>query len=172
MDAADLPWSTLVSEPAVEVHASRRAAARRALERVEDPEIPALSIVDLGLVRSIEETAEGVLCVGLSPTYTGCPATEVIRERVHIALLAAGLHPVRVDTVLAPPWSTDWITPDGRAKLAACGIAPPTEAHLPAACPRCGSLNTERLSHFGSTPCKALHRCRRCLEPFEAFKCL
>lgn len=150
---------------------SRVEAAWRALEKVSDPEIPVLSVIELGVIREVEETSEGTLRVAVSPTYTGCPATEVIRARVAGALDAAGLAPVRIDTVLAPAWSSEWITPEGRNKLAAYGIAPPT-LQAPVTCPRCASSNTELVSAFGSTPCKALHRCRGCLEPFEAFKCL
>ena len=160
----------------------RIAAAWRALSAVEDPEIPALSLVDLGIIRFVETQADGVLKVGLSPTYTGCPATEVIRQLVQEALAAASVGEFAVTAVLSPAWSSDWITPEGRRKLAAYGIVPPVETASPArpmsretrpiACPRCSSLDTECISQFGSTPCKALHRCRQCLEPFEYFKCI
>jgi ring-1,2-phenylacetyl-CoA epoxidase subunit PaaD len=160
----------------------RLAAAWRALSEVEDPEIPALSLVDLGVIRFVETQADGVLKVGLSPTYTGCPATEVIRQLAEEALAAAPVGEFAVTAVLSPAWSSDWITPEGRRKLAAYGIVPPVEAASsarpmsretrPIACPRCSSLDTECISQFGSTPCKALHRCRQCLEPFEYFKCI
>ena len=139
-----------------------------------DPEIPVLSIVDLGMLRRVEETASGVITVVLSPTYTGCPATDVIRRLVEAALREAGIAPVEVRYELSPPWSTDWITEEGRRKLAEYGIAPPAfkrQAEEAVACPRCGSQKTELVSQFGSTPCKALRRCLRCLEPFEHFKC-
>jgi ring-1,2-phenylacetyl-CoA epoxidase subunit PaaD len=161
---------------------ARMAAAWRALASVEDPEIPALSIVDLGIVRFVTVKSDGVLEVGLSPTYTGCPATEVIRQLVQQTLVADGLGPIALTHVLSPPWSSDWITAEGRRKLAAYGIVPPPLAvpsphglkneYRPIACPRCNSLDTECISQFGSTPCKALHRCRQCLEPFECFKCI
>jgi ring-1,2-phenylacetyl-CoA epoxidase subunit PaaD len=159
---------------------ARSAAAWRALAQVEDPEIPALSIVELGIVRFAEVRPHGVLGVGLSPTYTGCPATEHIESMVRDALEAAGLRPFAVTRVLSPAWSSDWITPEGRRKLAEYGIVPPPPAASwgrrvspePIACPRCGSTRTECTSQFGSTPCKALHRCRDCLEPFECFKCI
>ena len=162
--------------------ATRVSAAWQLLESVEDPEIPALSIVDLGLVRSIEVGPDGALEVGLSPTYVGCPATEVIRRSVQDALRQGAVGNFKVVNVLSPAWSSDWITPDGRHKLLEYGIVPPDGsvsnmrdvlrgAH-PLACPRCQSLDTEMLSEFGSTPCKALHRCRACLEPFEYFKCI
>ena len=140
------------------------ARARAVLGGVPDPEIPVLSLLDLGIVRSIEVEADGSLRVGLSPTYSGCPATAVIRADVAAALEAAGFARPRVVDVLSPPWTSDWISTDGRRKLEAYGIAPPTPvasvralgaAAEGAACPRCGSQNTEMLSEFGSTPCKA-----------------
>ena len=158
------------------------ALAWRALETVEDPELPALKIVDLGLIRFVRPRADGRLEIGLSPTYVGCPATEVIRRAVQQALCSARIGDAVVTTVLSPPWSSDWITDAGRQQLRMCGIVPPerTVAHLrdivradrPPACPRCQSAATECISEFGSTPCKALHRCRACLEPFEYFKCI
>jgi ring-1,2-phenylacetyl-CoA epoxidase subunit PaaD len=153
--------------------AGRVEAAWEALSSVEDPELPALSIVDLGIVRSVTVESDGALHIGLTPTYSGCPATEVIRASAENALAAAGAAPFRLHTVLAPAWSSDWISAEGRRKLAAYGIVPPErKADRPPACPRCASLNTDCLSEFGSTPCKALHRCRDCLEPFERFKCI
>jgi ring-1,2-phenylacetyl-CoA epoxidase subunit PaaD len=151
-----------------------------ALASVEDPEIPAVSVLDLGLIRSVTISSDGTLDVGLSPTYVGCPATEVIRRSVETALRDAGVGPFAVTNVLSPAWSSDWITAEGRGKLEAYGIAPPQHAassmrdilRKPAGCPRCRSIDTECISEFGSTPCKALHRCRACLEPFEYFKCI
>jgi ring-1,2-phenylacetyl-CoA epoxidase subunit PaaD len=134
------------------------------LAGVPDPEIPVLSIVDLGIVR--EATAERVT---ITPTYTGCPATQVIEADIRSALDSAGFGEVAIATVLAPPWTTDWITPEGRDKLRAYGIAPPTRGAV--ACPQCGSADTEEISRFGSTPCKSLWRCRSCAEPFDLFKC-
>lgn len=161
---------------------ARKAAAWRALAAVEDPEIPALSIVDLGLVRGVEIQADDTLHVRLSPTYSGCPATDVIRRAVEQALGKADTGRFVVTPVLAPAWTSDWITAEGRAKLAAYGIVPPRSLasgarqglrdDAPVACPRCRSLNSVCVSHFGSTPCKALHRCSDCLEPFEVFKCI
>jgi ring-1,2-phenylacetyl-CoA epoxidase subunit PaaD len=141
------------------------------LEAVPDPEIPVLSIVDLGIVRFVRWSDEGPVRVGLTPTYSGCPATEVIRRAVAQALDEAGCRDAVVEEVISPPWTTDWITEAGRGKLAAFGIAPPTPAQA-AACPRCGSQETQRISEFGSTPCKAHYRCNACLEPFDRFKCL
>jgi ring-1,2-phenylacetyl-CoA epoxidase subunit PaaD len=135
------------------------------LESVPDPEIPVVSVVDLGIVRAV--TADKVT---ITPTYTGCPATQVIERDIRDALDAAGYRHVGIETVLAPPWTTDWISPAGRAKLHAYGIAPPSRAAT-ATCPQCGSTDTEELSRFGSTPCKAQWRCRACLEPFDRFKC-
>lgn len=166
-------------EPAA---AARVAAAWRLLASVEDPEIPAVSIVDLGLVRFAKVGADGILEVGLTRTYVGCPATEVIRHSVQNALRQGSVGSFRVTSVLSPAWTSDWITADGRRKLLEYGIVPPdsTVSNMrdvlrgsrPVACPRCRSVETETLSEFGSTPCKALHRCRACLEPFEYFKCI
>jgi ring-1,2-phenylacetyl-CoA epoxidase subunit PaaD len=171
--------AVISSEPLVP---ARIAAAWETLRSVEDPEIPAVSIVDLGLIRYVKATPNGALEVGLSPTYVGCPATEVIRRSVHEALAKSPVGDFAITIVLSPAWSSDWITPEGRLKLHAYGIVPPDRAvsnmreilraHQPRACPRCHSLDTETVSEFGSTPCKALHRCRACLEPFEYFKCI
>jgi ring-1,2-phenylacetyl-CoA epoxidase subunit PaaD len=157
----------------------------RVLGTVPDPEIPVLSVLDLGIVRHVrwEASAAGrlELHVGITPTYSGCPATEVIRHDVCRALDAAGFADAVIDEVLAPAWSSDWLTEAGRNKLLAFGIAPPERAvshprHLlgapaPVPCPRCGSHATQRVSEFGSTPCKAHYRCTACLEPFDYFKC-
>jgi ring-1,2-phenylacetyl-CoA epoxidase subunit PaaD len=141
------------------------------LAKVLDPEVPALSIVDLGIVRDVEVNADEVVTVTLTPTYSGCPATEVIESSVTEALKMRGVGKVSIKRVLSPPWTTDWITADGREKLRLYGIAPPSPS-LEIACPQCESLNTERVSEFGSTACKASWRCCDCLEPFEYFKCL
>ena len=137
------------------------------LERVPDPEIPVVSVVDLGIVRDV--SPERVL---LTPTYTGCPATLVIETMVRAALDKAGFEDVAIATTLSPPWTTGWITESGKAKLKAYGIAPPTSAGTRVVeCPQCGSSDTQEISRFGSTPCKAQWRCRDCLEPFDLFKC-
>lgn len=146
---------------------------------VLDPEIPVLTLADLGVMRGVEER-EGAIVVKITPTYTGCPATLAIRLAVEAALLEAGLANARVETVLSPPWTTDDITSDGRAKLKAYGIAPPAGKASPRAlfgeetvtCPKCNSMQTTKLAEFGSTACKALWRCDTCREPFDAFKCL
>ena len=158
------------------------ARAQAVLATVPDPEIPVLSLLDLGVVRSLDAKPDGSIDVGVSPTYSGCPATAVIRADIAAALGAAGFAPVRVRDVLSPPWTSDWISADGRRKLEAYGIAPPpapvgsvralTAPEPRPSCPRCGSEDTELVSEFGSTPCKALHRCRTCLEPFDRFKCI
>lgn len=137
------------------------------LATVPDPEIPAVSLIDLGIVR--EASAARVV---LTPTYTGCPATFAIEAMVRAALDENGFAHVAIETTLAPPWTTDWISAEGRAKLHAYGIAPPQPAGQRAvACPQCSSTDTEELSRFGSTPCKAQWRCQSCLEPFDLFKC-
>ena len=146
----------------------RLTQARRILSQVVDPEIPVLTIADLGILRDVRLGADGTLEVAITPTYTGCPAMRAIELEVAAALDRTGLVPYRVTTILSPPWTTDWLSEAGREKLRAYGIAPPTPGTP--ACPRCGSADTERLSEFGSTACKALYRCRVCLEPFDAFK--
>jgi ring-1,2-phenylacetyl-CoA epoxidase subunit PaaD len=153
----------------------------RLLEEIPDPEIPVLSIVDLGIVRAVRQEADGRLRVAITPTYSGCPATDVIRRQVRTALDARGYADAVLEEVLSPAWTSDWLTSAGREKLRRFGIAPPEEAfssprllqRSPAvSCPRCGSRETERVSEFGSTPCKAHYRCRACAEPFDYFKCL
>jgi ring-1,2-phenylacetyl-CoA epoxidase subunit PaaD len=136
----------------------------RVLASVPDPEIPVISVVDLGIVRSVEPDR-----VVITPTYTGCPAAEVIERDIRDALDSAGYRQVRIETALSPAWTTDWITPAGREKLNAYGIAPPSKDEV--RCPQCGSSQTEAISRFGSTPCKAMWRCLDCAEPFDLFKC-
>ncbi len=140
------------------------------LSDVADPEIPVLTIMDLGIVRGVD-CSDGVE-VSLTPTYSGCPATEAIEQSVVAALEEQGVPEVRIKRVLSPPWTTDWISSEGRDKLRIYGIAPPERRNRPVACPRCDSSNTERVSEFGSTACKASYKCLDCLEPFEYFKCL
>ncbi len=140
------------------------------LSQVPDPEIPVLTITDLGIVRDVDCSA-GVT-VSLTPTYSGCPATEAIEASVTATLQEHGVDDVRIKRVLSPPWTTDWISEAGRKKLTVYGIAPPERRDQPIACPRCDSSNTELVSEFGSTACKASYRCIDCLEPFEYFKCL
>jgi len=141
------------------------------LAEVADPEIPVVSVVDLGIVRDVAVRDDQVE-VTLTPTYSGCPATLPIRQAVEAALHERFPN-VSVKVSLAPAWTTDWITPDGRRRLEDFGIAPPNPVfNRPRACPQCGSTDTEQLSEFGSTPCKALYRCRACREPFDYFKCL
>jgi ring-1,2-phenylacetyl-CoA epoxidase subunit PaaD len=170
----------MVASSAIAADSVTRAWA--ALRDVVDPEIPVLSVVDLGLIRRLDFGDDGTLEVDLAPTYSGCPAMAVIRGAVEAALRAAGLGPVIIKEVLAPAWSSDWLSAEGRQKLLRYGIAPPVKAvdtprgiwRAPTIvrCPRCDSASTEELSHFGSTPCKALYRCQGCLEPFEHFKCI
>lgn len=157
------------------------AQAWATLAQVPDPEVPVLSVVELGIVRDVAVAADGRATVTVTPTYSGCPATEVINDAIADALRRAGATAVDVRTRLAPAWTTDWIGAEAAEKLRRYGIAPP---HLRApgdpqpvairnrgiACPRCGSEDTERLSAFGATACKSLHRCRACREPFEHFK--
>ena len=144
---------------------------------VDDPELPHVTIGELGMVRSVEGDGRSAH-VRLTPPYTGCPATEQIRADVEAAVVEAGYEPA-VEFVMSPPWTTDDITPDGRAKLAAAGIAPPAPAadgpvslDLPVECPHCGSRRTRLTSAFGATACKALHQCDGCRQPFESFKAI
>jgi ring-1,2-phenylacetyl-CoA epoxidase subunit PaaD len=169
------------------VIAQRAALAQiwRWLDDVPDPEIPAISVVDLGIVRDvawINGTGTGVLKVTVTPTYSGCPATRVIERDIERALYEHGIERVALETRLAPPWTTDWLSQAGREKLRAYGIAPPergasrmldiTRFVEPlVSCPRCASDAVELTSRFGSTPCKALYRCTACREPFDHFKC-
>jgi ring-1,2-phenylacetyl-CoA epoxidase subunit PaaD len=149
-----------------------------------DPELPMLTVADLGILRSVEDTGDGVV-VTITPTYSGCPAMREISADMRYRLERAGFAKVTVRTLLAPPWTSDWITPDGRRKLAAAGIAPPSSARrrtgpVPLtlgpppspACPRCGSPGTVRTAEFGATACKSLYRCTACGEPFEGVKAL
>ena len=158
---------------------ARLDKAREAASGVVDPELPVLTIAELGVLREVSLAADGVIEVAITPTYTGCPAMVMIATEVEAALARAGVGPVRVRSVLSPAWSSDWVSREGRQKLAAAGIAPPATAQARRAlfgeervvCPRCGSHETERISEFGSTACKALWRCLACREPFDAFKC-
>ena len=170
-----------MSKTASERTGERERQVFRLLEKVLDPEIPVLSIIDLGIVRAVREEADGRVRVAITPTYSGCPATDAIRVLVRAALDSGGLADAILEEVLSPPWTSEWLTPAGREKLRAFGIAPPEESvanprqlmGAPAVtCPRCGSRTTERVSEFGSTPCKAHYRCCACSEPFDYFKCL
>ena len=135
------------------------------LKAVPDPEIPVVSVVDLGIVREVAKDR-----VRITTTYTGCPANSVIEQSIREALDTAGFADVTIETVLSPPWTTDWISENGREALKRYGIAPPELAKA-ATCPQCGSTDTEEVSRSGSTPCKAQWRCKACLEPFDRFKC-
>jgi ring-1,2-phenylacetyl-CoA epoxidase subunit PaaD len=146
------------------------------LSHVPDPEIPVVSVVELGIVRDVQENPPRVV---ITTTYSGCPATQVIQADIRKALDDAAFSDVKIEVALSPPWTSDWITEDGRKKLLAYGIAPPPKgtgaASLKnaqaATCPRCGSIKTREISRFGSTPCKALWQCETCREPFDRFKC-
>lgn len=155
--------------------------ARELLSAVCDPEVPVLTIEDLGIVRDLRWLEDGTLEVVITPTYSGCPAMNVIEINIRAALQEGGFDPVKVTTVLSPAWTTDWLSEAGRTKLRAFGIAPPAEQSADKkallgekrmiSCPHCGSDNTEMISQFGSTACKSLFRCLNCLEPFDYFKC-
>lgn len=149
------------------------------LSRVKDPEIPVLTVEDLGIIRGVEISGD-LVKVTITPTYSGCPAMDVIEKDILHALKNAGVK-AKVDTILSPPWTTDWISENGKKKLLEVGIVPPqgsasklslTTEEPVLKCPKCQSENTQVISQFGSTACKALHKCNDCLEPFEYFKCL
>lgn len=158
------------------------------LAELPDPEIPVVSVTELGIVREVRYDGD-TLVVAVTPTYSGCPATAVIDLMIEDKLREMGVENLRLERRLSPPWTTDWVTAEARDKLRSFGIAPPVdgtasdgmsakaarlagETNLVVACPRCNSANTERISQFGSTPCKAAWRCRDCLEPFDYFKCI
>ena len=165
----------------VEVRTRDAELARRAWDAaatVVDPEIPVLTIADLGVLREVD-VSDGHVEVAITPTYSGCPAMNMIALEIELALERAGFARPTIRTVLSPAWTTDWMSEDGRNKLRAYGIAPPQASNSrrvlfgeqQVACPQCGSQNTELLSEFGSTSCKALWRCKNCREPFDYFKC-
>jgi ring-1,2-phenylacetyl-CoA epoxidase subunit PaaD len=142
------------------------------LAEIPDPEVPAVSIVDLGIVRDVQFSGDQCV-VTVTPTYSGCPATEVIAQNIRQALTDHGIEQVQLQTRLSPPWTTDWMNAAAKEKLSGYGIAPPNtliSISPRIACPLCGSTRTALLSQFGSTPCKALYRCQDCLEPFDYFK--
>jgi ring-1,2-phenylacetyl-CoA epoxidase subunit PaaD len=151
------------------------------LQTVSDPEIPVLTILDLGIVRKVKlDEATGEVEVIITPTYSGCPAMDFIEVNIRAALEEAGIAQVKITTVLSPAWTTDWLTESGKEKLKAYGIAPPVGSadklsllgeKIEVECPRCGSKDTRLVSQFGSTACKSLYQCRECLEPFDYFKC-
>ena len=159
------------------------------LEEVKDPEIPVISLTELGIIRAVRYE-DPAWIVTVTPTYTGCPATRVINLDIEAALRMQGVQQIRLEQQLSPPWTTDWISPAGREKLRAYGIGPPIDGtaadgrlqarldamtgqrNLQIVCPRCQSAATEKISQFGSTPCKASYRCTACLEPFDYFKCI
>jgi ring-1,2-phenylacetyl-CoA epoxidase subunit PaaD len=173
----------VVAEPAVE--RTPADAVWDLLQSIPDPEIPVISICDLGIVREVSAGDGERADIVITPTYSGCPAMQVIEDDIRAKLIAGGFKDVRIKTALSPAWTTDWMTESGKAKLASYGIAPPTHKvtgdgaaivrfvsrrHAGPACPQCGSHQTERLSEFGSTACKALYRCLECREPFDYFK--
>lgn len=159
------------------------------LAEVNDPEVPVLSVIDLGIIRNISiEPANGfednqdLIVITITPTYSGCPAMDVISMQIRFALLQHGYNNIKINQVLSPAWTTEWMTEEGKNKLKAYGIAPPNpqqsvcssepfQANEAIQCPRCNSYRTEMISQFGSTACKALYRCLDCKEPFDYFKC-
>ena len=170
------------ADPAAAARPTDPAAARAwdIAATVCDPEIPVLTIEDLGVLRGVELTGSDAVTVTITPTYSGCPAMDAIGEDVTAALAAGGYRRIRVELVLAPAWTTDWMSEAGKAKLNAYGIAPPSgrapagpvRLGLSVKCPQCASLKTRELTRFGSTSCKALYVCRDCSEPFDYFKVL
>lgn len=141
------------------------------LETVPDPEIPVISVVDLGVVRDVQCDGQNAT-VTITPTYSGCPAMAVISEDIEQALVKQGIQQVKIETKIAPAWTTDWLSDKGKAQLEAYGIAPPRKKGVPERCPHCHGTEVTKISQFGSTPCKAQWRCDSCLEPFDYFKCI
>ncbi|RBO92180.1 1,2-phenylacetyl-CoA epoxidase subunit PaaD [Pseudochrobactrum asaccharolyticum] len=158
------------------------------LAEVPDPEIPVISLTDLGIIRDVA-WQEDELVVTVTPTYSGCPATNIINLDIETALRSKGIEQLRLERRISPAWTTDWLSEEGREKLRAYGITPPVDGtaangvlldrarslsggNITIACPRCSSTHTEKISQFGSTPCKASYRCKDCLEPFDYFKCI
>lgn len=159
---------------------SRQETIYSYLEEVKDPEVPVLSILDLGIVRNVDVNEDNVATVTITPTYSGCPAMDVIGMNIRLALSGRGFSKVNIDMQLSPAWTTDWMTADGKRKLKEYGIAPPQrmsatkpglfeDDHIP--CPRCDSHDTTLVSNFAATACKSLYKCNTCHEPFEHFKC-
>ena len=151
------------------------------LASVNDPEVPVLSILDLGVVRGVKQLENGAWEITITPTYSGCPAMQVIEDDIKANLLLIGIDNVQVVSVLSPAWTTDWLSENGRKKLKEYGIAPPVNeldksvlfgVPTPVPCPLCDTINTKMISQFGSTACKAHYQCQECLEPFDYFKCL
>jgi ring-1,2-phenylacetyl-CoA epoxidase subunit PaaD len=157
-----------------------KASIFNILSKIQDPEVPVLSILDLGIVREAKEINEGVE-ITITPTYTGCPAMDVIATQIRMEMMAHGFTNVQVKTVLSPAWTTDWMSEEGKQKLKAYGIAPPLHSQQVCStelfadevipCPHCNSIHTRKISNFGSTACKALYQCDDCKEPFDYFKC-
>ncbi len=154
------------------------------LKTINDPEIPVLSITDLGVIRNVSiqnqtDSSEPIITITITPTYSGCPAMDLIRVQINMAMIAAGFHQTKIEQSLSPAWTTDWITENGKQQLKAYGIAPPVGKSfdnvyledLQIECPQCNSTNTQLISAFGSTACKALFKCNDCKEPFDYFKC-
>jgi len=141
------------------------------LGQIPDPEIPVISLTDLGIIRDVAWDGD-TLIVTVTPTYSGCPATSIINLDIETALRAHGIEKLTLNRRLSPAWTSDWLTQEGRAKLEEYGIAPPQSAGGPKHCPHCKSTKVEKISQFGSTPCKAQWRCQDCLEPFDYFKCI
>lgn len=141
------------------------------LHQVPDPEIPVISLTDLGIIRDVA-WEDDTCVVTVTPTYSGCPATSIINLDIETALRGHGIDKIELRRQLSPAWTTDWMSDEGRRKLEEYGIAPPQPAGGPTRCPHCGGTHLEKLSQFGSTPCKAQWRCKDCLEPFEYFKCI
>lgn len=151
------------------------------LQTVTDPEVPVLTVIDLGVIREVLELEDGTVEVIITPTYSGCPAMNTIEINIKAALQEAGYQKIKVTTILSPAWTTAWLSEEGKKKLKAYGIAPPVEGSMDknalfqedkkVECPQCNSMNTKMVSQFGSTACKSLYKCNDCLEPFDYFKC-
>jgi ring-1,2-phenylacetyl-CoA epoxidase subunit PaaD len=169
----------MVMAQTADIQSLEQARAWAAAAAVPDPEVPCVTVADLGILRAVD-IEDGMAVAKVSPTYSGCPAVVAIELAIEAALRQAGFD-VRIERVMSPAWTTDWITPEGREKLRDFGIAPPVNSsnskmalfgETVVNCPRCGSSETQKVSEFGSTPCKAHYTCKACAEPFDYFKCI
>lgn len=141
------------------------------LKQVPDPEIPVINLVELGVIRNVEQSPEGKVIITITPTYTGCPAKKLFEDLIREKLIENGLVNIELVTKLNPAWTTDWLSDETKEKMMREGISPPTPEDRVIQCPNCKSTNTKMISQFGSTPCQALHSCNDCMEPFNYFKC-
>jgi ring-1,2-phenylacetyl-CoA epoxidase subunit PaaD len=150
---------------------TEHAAIWEILKEVPDPEIPVINLVELGVVRNVEQFTDGTVKITITPTYTGCPAKKLFEDLIREKLIEKGFDKIEIESVLFPAWSTDWLSEETRQKMMDEGISPPTDNDQTIQCPNCQSIDTKLISQFGSTPCQSLYSCNDCKEPFNYFKC-